>query len=275
MKQLLFSLSLLALTLTACKKDDTPEPEILTAGPDQIVFALSANNELIKLNAKTPGTNISKTAVTGIVSGEKLISIDFRPATGELYALSNASKLYIVNTTTTAARVVGSAAFAPAISGTIAAIDFNPTVDRVRLVTNSGQNLRLNPETGTVAATDANLNGPASPMVTAIAYTNSKAGAATTTLFNIDAVAGKLYKQEPPNNGTLVEIGSLGATSNTQAGFEIMANNTALATIGNNFYSIDVATGKASKIGNTSETFIDIAIPAGLNINKLLARSTP
>jgi hypothetical protein len=40
-----------------------------------------------------------------------------------------------------------------------ASLDFNPTVDRIRLVTASGQNLRLHPELGTVVATDGSING--------------------------------------------------------------------------------------------------------------------
>jgi hypothetical protein len=54
---------------------------------------------------------------------------------------------------------VGSTVFSPAILGANASLDFNPTVDRIRLVTASGQNLRLHPELGTVVATDGSING--------------------------------------------------------------------------------------------------------------------
>jgi hypothetical protein len=101
-------------------------------GPDLMAYGLTANNELVAFNANNPKMFTSKTAVTGVVSGEKLMSIDFRPATGELYALSNASKLYIINTSNASARAVSTTAFSPAVSGTIASIDFNPTVDRIR-----------------------------------------------------------------------------------------------------------------------------------------------
>jgi hypothetical protein len=57
-------------------------------GPDLMAYGLTANNELVAFNANNPKMFTSKTAVTGVVSGEKLMSIDFRPATGELYALS-------------------------------------------------------------------------------------------------------------------------------------------------------------------------------------------
>lgn len=246
--------------LVACKRDNDMSP-VLTPGPDQLVYGINANNELIKFNAKTPAMTINKAAVTGLGSGEKLISIDFRPATGELYALSNASRLYIVNQETMIARVVGSTAFTPAISGTIISIDFNPTVDRIRLVSDNGQNLRLHPETGMVAATDGMINGTGTPKVTGIAYTNSKAGAASTVLYDIDGTTGKLYKQDPPNNGTLAEVGALGITFTSNAAFDIMGESTALLAAGNGFYTIDLMTGKAAKIGMTAELLIDLAVP--------------
>ena len=67
----------------------------------------------------------------------------------------------------------------------------------------------VHPETGAVAATDGNIN-PSDPSVAAVAYTNSFAGAATTILYDIDVASNKLYKQNPPNNGTLELVGSLG-----------------------------------------------------------------
>jgi hypothetical protein len=74
-----------------------------------------------------------------------------------------------------------------------ASVDFNPTVDRIRLVTDSGQNLRLHPELGTVVATDGVINGGANAKIGAIAYTNSMAGASTTVLYDIDFDQDKLY----------------------------------------------------------------------------------
>ena len=173
-------------------------------------------------------------------------------------------KFYIVNTASGAARAVGTTAFSPAISGTIASIDFNPTVDRIRLVTNIGQNLRLNPETGSVAATDGSVATTSS--ITGIAYTNSKSGATTTTLYDIDVTAGKLFKQDPPNNGTLVEVGSLGVSVSGQVAFDINPDNsTALVAATteskNNLYTIDLNTGKATNIGDLTQKIIDLAIP--------------
>jgi hypothetical protein len=185
MRKLLHLCTVLFSTIILFSCDDSDDMmstdmNMPVQGPDLMAYGLTANNELVAFNANNPKMFTSKTAVTGVVSGEKLMSIDFRPATGELYALSNASKLYIINTSNASARAVSTTAFSPAVSGTIASIDFNPTVDRIRLVSNTGQNLRLHPETGAVAATDMNINGGGTPAVTGVAYTNSKSGASST-----------------------------------------------------------------------------------------------
>lgn len=236
--------------------------EMPVQGPDLMAYGLTSSNELVSFNSNNPKVFISKTTVTGVVSGEKLISIDFRPATGELYALSSASKLYIINTSNASARAVSTTAFSPAVSGTIASIDFNPTVDRIRLVSNTGQNLRLHPETGAVAATDMNINGGGTSSVAGIAYTNSKSGASSTVLYDIDMASGKLFKQDPPNNGTLVEVGSLGTTFTGQAAFDIKYDNSvALLALNNNLHILDLNNGKATAVGMLQQQIIDLAIP--------------
>ncbi|RZJ37326.1 MAG: DUF4394 domain-containing protein [Chryseobacterium sp.] len=270
MKKLInFCMAALALvSVLSCDNDEDsmpmPEESAATTGPNQMVYGLTENNELVAFNANNPGTFSLKTAISGIAAGEKLMSVDFRPATGELYALSNASKLYIINTSTATSRVVGTAAFIPAISGTIASIDFNPTVDRIRLVTNTGQNLRLNPENGAVAATDGSVASTSS--IAGVAYTNSKSGASSTILYDLDMTAGKLFKQDPPNNGTLVEVGSLGITFTGQAAFDINPDNSVALVAAtkdskNNLYKLDLSTGKTTNIGSLSQKVIDLAIP--------------
>jgi hypothetical protein len=263
-RKFLFS-SILALTslifLTNCKKDkDTPVDK-----PDLVFYGLTSSNQLVTYNAKTPETTSASVAVTGLQTGETLLAIDFRPATGQLYGLGSTSRLYAINHLTGRATAIGTAPFTPAISGNVAGFDFNPTVDRIRLVTSTGQNLRLHPETGVVAATDGNIT-PASAAITAVAYSNNVAGSSATTLFDIDRQSGKLFKQDPPNNGALVEIGSLGIGAFTDGSFDISPDNAvalAALTVGstNVLYRIDVNTGKATALGNLGTTITGLAIP--------------
>ena len=261
---------LFSIAFSSCTKDDNPpiDNTPVVIKPDVVFFGISATNQLIKYNAKTSTTAQAIITVTGLQAGENILAIDFRPATGELYALGNTSRLYVVNITTGVARAVSATPFTPAISGTAAGFDFNPTVDRIRLVTNTGQNLRLNPETGTVAATDGSINGGTAPTVSSVAYSGNVSGSAATVLYDIDVTSNKLFKQSPPNNGTLVEVGSLGITATGESGFDISPDGkTALAalTVGGKqtLFQIDTASGTATALGifGAGDNITGIAIP--------------
>jgi hypothetical protein len=236
---------------------------------DVNVYALVDSNTLVRYAARQTFSEEKTVSITGLQSSEKILAIDFRPASGQLYGVSNQSRIYIINQNTGVAVAVSATPFTPAISGTQVGIDFNPTVDRIRLVTNTGQNLRLHPETGALVATDGNLN-PGTPGVAAVAYINSFAGATATTLYDIDVTSDKLLLQNPPNNGTLVEIGSLGIDLKGEGGFDISPkNDMALAAFSANgtgddtpsFYSIDLKTGLAKNVGKAKKGVIDLAIP--------------
>jgi hypothetical protein len=146
--------------------------------------------------------------------------------------------------------------------------DFNPTVDRIRVVTSTGQNLRVNPETGTVANTDGNINGAASAVLTGTAYTNNTAGASTTALYAINTQNQQLYLVNPPNDGTLVAVGSLNLPVSGDGGFDIDAKTgTALGlyTVSGQptLFSVDLATGAARSLAQYAATtgYTGIAIP--------------
>ncbi|WP_240618553.1 DUF4394 domain-containing protein [Pedobacter yonginense] len=255
------------ILFSACKKDrNLPEQEVLTPGPDVDFYALTSDGKLLLINAKNPSTIKSTISLSGLQSGETILGIDFRPATGQLYGIGSSSRLYVIDYKTGAARSISAAPFTPALNGTSVGFDFNPTVDRIRLVTSAGQNLRLNPETGTVAATDGSINGVANARVSSVAYTQNKAGATTTVLFDVDAANDKLHKQDPPNDGKLVEVGNLGYDVDEVGGFDINPDGTAalaaLTTGGTSaLFTIDLNSGKASKIGNLSTQIVGVAIP--------------
>jgi hypothetical protein len=238
-------------------------------------FALTASNELVTYRSGNPLAEVSAMAITGLAAGERLLAIDFRPLNGQLYGVSSASKIYTISLSSGMATAV-SGAFTPMISGDWVGFDFNPTVDRIRLVTNNGQNLRLNPATGQVAAIDGTIN-PMNTDVSAVAYTNSFAGATSTTLYDIDVATDMLYMQAPPNNGTLVAVGSLGVQAVGEAGFDISPDNSvAIAALygrgldedqmeesaGNKyrFYYINLVTGEAKNAGKTDREIIGLAI---------------
>ena len=138
--------------------------------------------------------------------------------------------------------------------------------DRIRIVSNTGQNLRVNPADG-VALLDGTLS-PGTPAITGAAYTNNFAGAATTMLYTIDVSTDKLYLQNPPNNGTLVEVGNLGVNVEAANGFDIGGTSgTPYALLsssgGTKLYRIDLATGAATATGDFSSTATGFALGLG------------
>ena len=219
----------------------------------QLAYGVDGSNNLVSFSLATPGT-VSPTPITGLVAGDTIVGIDFRPATGGLYALGSGSRLYTINTATGAATQVGSAG-AFTLSGTAFGFDVNPVVDRIRVVSDTGQNFRLNPNNGAVAGIDVPLN-PGTPSVVGSAYTSNFPGATSTTLYALDSGTDTLLIQNPPNNGTLTPVGPTGVDFGTAAGFDILTVggvNTAYATlvVGGTpgLYTIDLGTGAAALVG--------------------------
>lgn len=233
-----------------------------SAAPGDTVFVLTSDNSIVSFAPGSPGTTTAPVAITGLNAGETLLGIDFRPANNQLYGLGSSSQLYTVNTTTGAATKVGGP-FSPSLAGNQAGFDFNPTVDRIRVVTDSGQNLRLHPDTGAVVATDGSLaykagdtNATVAKAISGAAYTNPDNDPATgTTLFDIDGANSVLVRQDPPNDGTLNTVGPLGVTTSQQVAFDIGPNAGALlanrpnAGTGSRLYRVDLATGAATEVG--------------------------
>ncbi len=228
------------------------------------ILALTTTNSLLSFESSTPGTVNSIGPVTGLQASESLLGIDFRPANLQLYGLGSSNRLYTINTVTGAATQVGSAG-AFTLNGFDFGFDFNPTVDRIRVTSDLDQNLRLNPNDGTLTATDTMLayaagdpNFGGNPVIVGSAYTNNFAGASSTVLYGIDSALGILATQNPPNSGTLNTIGGLGAgdISSGLVGFDIsglsgtaFASLTADAANTSQLYTINLGSGAATLIG--------------------------
>lgn len=231
----------------------------LTTGTTLKVYALTSDNHLLSFsqagNALTPNAATDLT-ITGIASGEQLLGIDVRPANGLLHAVSSLNRIYVINTSTGLA-TLASTLNTSLSSGALFGADFNPTVDRLRVVDNTGSNLRINVGTGATTV-DTALSGTG---IVAAGYTNSYAGATTTTLYDLDATT--LYTQLPPNAGTLNAVGALGVTASGDAGLDIAggANGLVLAAIRtaggsgpSDLYRINLATGAATAVGIAGDT---------------------
>ncbi|HKQ93167.1 MAG TPA: DUF4394 domain-containing protein, partial [Blastocatellia bacterium] len=158
------------------------------------MIALTDRNSLLSFNPGQPGLINSTRFITGLAQGESIVGIDFRPANGQLFALSTASRIYTINPFTGAATRVGTAPSATAVNGQSFGFDFNPTSDRIRTASDGDQTLRLNPNNGALAAVDGTLafaagdpNAGRDPNIVGSAYTGNFAGSTLTTLYSIDS----------------------------------------------------------------------------------------
>ena len=235
----------------------------------ELIYVIAGGTTLIAFDSATPGTSTS-VSITGLQVGEAILGIDLRPATGQLYALGSTSRLYTINPAIGVATQVGSAG-AFTLSGTSFGFDFNPSVDRIRVVSDTGQNIRLNPNDGTLTATDTNLtyaavdpNFGTSPSDAGAAYVNNTASAPSTTLFGIDSGLDVLVRQGSvngspvsPNTGQLFTIGPLGVNTSSLVGLDVSGvTGIAYATLCNglacSFYTVNLSTGAVTLVANLS-----------------------
>ncbi len=232
-----------------------PEPQNLVAAANAVGVDPAGN--LVRFNLGTPGTIASSTPITGLLAGETILGIDFRPANGRLYGLGSSGQIYTIDPTTAVAS--SPVVLDTALAGTSFGVDFNPVPDRLRVTSDTGQNLRINVDTG-VTITDGAIN-PGTPTVVGAAYLNPVAGTTSTTLYTIDTAADQLAIQDPPNNGTQAPVGPLGVDASAVLGFDIRPGlNTAFATlvVGGvpGLYGIDLTTGAATFLGNLAGTTV-------------------
>jgi hypothetical protein len=248
------------------------------------LMGLTEGNMLVSFSSENPG-NVKTIHVMG-VDGQ-LIGIDIRPSDGMLYGITDTNKIYMINPAT------GEASFKSMLSAEfegseMSGVDFNPVPDRLRLVGSNDQNYRTNVDNGMVADFDPNTaglqtdsdlvyaaddsNAGMNPHVVAAAYTNSFSGppsspdvtppTRTTQLFGIDSDLDVLVLQNPPNDGVLKTIGSLGIDFGSTGGFDIFSpedgENIAIAASGSTLYSIDLSSGSATTLGTIGDGCMEI-----------------
>lgn len=174
------------------------------SAPAVTLYATDTKNRLLTFDSKRPAKVTKTTTMRGLPARVTVRGLDLRPKTGDLWLLGSDSRLYTLNLDGTVLPV-SPVPFATRLAGTAFGFDFNPMVDRIRIVSDAEQNLRANPETGNLVQPDGPLK-PGDPSITAAAYTTSvvsPTNAPTTTLYVIDAKAGTVHVQMPPNDGLL------------------------------------------------------------------------
>lgn len=283
-----------AVLLIGCASPTHNPPETEGPAAPETVWALTTAGDLIRFNAGQPRRVQATVKVQGLQPGDALVGIDFRVAKGVLYALSRSGQIFTLDVGTGQLKPVGTGKPPVALRGQLFGMDFNPALDRIRLVSDAGQNLRFHPDTGAQIDFDAQTPGGQAdpdlayapgdarqgqtPRVLAAAYTYNTKDEKLTTNFAIDGVSGTLALQgsregvapvESPNLGVLRTVGSLGTGPLTDAAFDISdVRNTALAAVrtaqhpSTRLYRVDLTTGQATFVGTvgTGQPLIGMAI---------------
>jgi Domain of unknown function (DUF4394) len=243
------------------------------------VFGLTSDQRLVRFRLIFPQLEQDIGAVSGLQYPDAfLVGIDFRVQDGQLYGVGNGGGVYTIDTANAQASLVNR--LTVALDGTFFGVDFNPAADRLRIVSDTGQNLSHNVNAGGTTALQGTLTytpPPAAPDaalgITAAAYTNNDLSTNTaTTLFDIDTTLDQVAIQSPPGNGILVATGQLGVDAAPQAGFDIASrlingvtvlNGGFAALVVSNtygFYHINTSTGQATLINNFKMPVVDIAV---------------
>lgn len=245
---------------------------------------VGGGNTLVRFLVANPGS-ITSFPVMGLGANETLVSLDFRPSNRKLYALTALDVSSDAGATTTSLRLY-TVALATGLATPLGAgvdvgvllpygvvdIDFDPVVDRLRVVAAS-RSFRIHPDTGALVARDTDVQprtefpfSGSAPRFGAVAYDRTTFDGMTpaaTTLFALENNNKQLMTLGGPNgtpspNGgetSLVGPNNLPAPG-SPVGFDISADGTAWAIfltqpqgIGDEtsrFASVDLATGNAT-----------------------------
>ena len=234
-------------------------------------------SSLVRFDSATPGAMTVVGGITGLVAGQTLQAIDFRPSNGLLYALSvtreaTTAQLYTLDLLTAVLTTVGGPLALTDNNAASVSIDFNPVVDRLRVVTGGGSNYRINPDTQAVSV-DTNIAG--GPNVSDIAYDHNVAGATSTTLFGYQWGNGRFETigsiggtPVSPNSGQRFFIGNSGVqTSNSIVGLDISGSTGIAYASGfdfdrgiDAFFRVDLGTGAFSLVGQESFGLRDFSV---------------
>jgi Domain of unknown function (DUF4394) len=248
---------------------------------DLRIMGLTDDGRLVRFRADSPRRARDLGSVWNLTGADTaLVGIDFRVQDGKLYGLGNGGGVYTIDPMTAEATLVNS--LTVALMGNTFGVDFNPAADRLRIISDAGQNLAHNVNLGGVTVSNGTLTytpPPAVPVaaagVTGGAYTNNDLNQpnTATTLFDLDTTMDQIVIQSPPANGVLVTTGKLGVDAAAQAGFDIYTRLSGEVAVGNrafaslivdgksSFYRISLLTGRATRLGTFDDKVIDIAIP--------------
>lgn len=243
---------------------------------------------LYTFNANAPGTVLTNVPITGLASGEQIVSIDFRPSTGVLYGLGTSgptARLLTLNPTTGAASPVGPPFTSGVDPSTFFDIDFSipmnevgaswATDEALRVITFTDVNEVLDPDTGqpvtigsSIAYASGDPNFGSNPAIDMFSGTNFNplTGAPEATLFGIDTAGARLVRiggvngVPSPNTGQIYTIGPLGVSPFQSASLTSTLNSEFFAALNNALWRQNTTTGALTPLGSFTVPIDGIAL---------------
>lgn len=249
------------------------------------VIGYTDQDRLVTFRTGSPERIRQSARISGLRGDGKLIGIDYRVQDQLLYGVGDQGGVYTIQTGNRFGRATKVSRLTVPLAGTSFGVDFNPAANRLRVISDTGQNLRHNlddpagaPAAGTTA-TDGMLGYPGVPPapattatgVTAAGYTNNDLDPNTaTTLFDLDTMLDQVVVQSPANAGLLAPTGKLTVEAGPAAGFDIYRRGSAdrgLAVLQtgsrSRLYDVSLLTGKATRLGTfpAYTQLTDLAVP--------------
>lgn len=249
------------------------------AGPDAV--GLTEDGVLVGFSTDDPAATTEIGELDGLRGDTGLVGIDYRVQDGKLYGVGDRGGLYTVDDTD--ATVTKIRELTEDLDGDSFGVDFNPAANALRIISDTGQNLRQpfsSPDAPT--ADDTALTNPAKPPatgtvpapdVTAAGYTNNDDDPATaTTLFDLDTAADRIAVQSPANAGTLAPAGNLGVDAGSAAGLDVYSTLQDGRAVGNDAFAVvsvdgaqkllgvDLLSGVATDLGGFTVPVTDLAV---------------
>lgn len=238
---------------------------------------LVGGTTLVRFDTDRPTKARKVGTVHGLVGDTALVGIDRRVQNGKLYGVGNQGGIYTLNTKTTRATKRGQ--LSVALAGKKFGVDFNPAANALRIVSDTGQNLRqpfgtsANPTGPTVVDGTLNYLAVTATGVIGAAYTNNDLDADTaTSLFDLDTKLDQVALQSPANSGSLAATGKLGVNAGSDAGFDIYSNLVRGKTVSvrgfatlkvgdrTGFNSVNMLTGDVHLKGRLPYAVTDLAV---------------
>lgn len=220
--------------------------------------ALTSDGQIMLFRSDSPGKVQGAELVGGLQPAETLLGLDVLPSNGRIFALGSSNRIYVVNPVTGAATAVSNTPFSPPLNGTTFTFGIDPTTNDARVVSNTGQDLRISVANGQVTGVDApygyaadDAGAGTAPLLAALAYTiPPPGGAGTASFYAIDAERDVLTTAAT-GAATVRTIGPLGVEIVEPAGFDITPEGTAFAALRRGadqnpqLYTVDLSTGTA------------------------------